>query len=248
METTDRSLARHQRIYRKLLLAYPSAFRQVYGADMVQVFGDRLRDERARTGRRAGLRVWAGTLLDLFRSAPVQRMEEKMSREAAFAILFALILTVAVAAFVMGIGGLAINIALGALIITAIALGAGGVLRKENARNATPAGKIGLRDWWVVLAGIMGVVEIAFVAGQLMRDPKWENGVALGVVGCFGLVALAGCWFRSRSRSSGNWMIVVGILPFAGLWWLILPAVLVVTVIVMAVIDSVRRPEAEAVA
>lgn len=56
---------------------------------MVQVFGDRLRDERARMGRRAGVRVWARTLLDLFGSAPVQRMEEKMSREAAFAIMFA---------------------------------------------------------------------------------------------------------------------------------------------------------------
>jgi len=83
----------------------------------------------------------------------------------------------------MGIGGLAINIALGALIMTAIALGASGVFREGNARNATPAGRIGLRDWWVVLAGLMGVVEIAVVAGQLMRDPRWENGVALGVVG-----------------------------------------------------------------
>lgn len=247
MEGSARSLARHQRIYRKLLLAYPRAFRQVYGADMVQVFGDRLRDEQARTGRRAGLRIWAGTLGDLFRSAPVQRMEETMSREAAFAMLFALILTVAVATFAMGIGDIAITIGLGALIIAAIAVGASGVLRKENARNATAAGKIGPREWWVVLGAIMGVAEIALLAGQLIDDPRWENAVALVVVGCFGLVALAGCWLRSRSRSSGDWMIVVGILPFAALWWFIVPAILVVVVSTMAVIDSMRRPATETV-
>jgi hypothetical protein len=33
----------------------------------------------------------------------------------------------------------------------------------------------------------------------------------------------------------------VGILPFAGLWWLIVPAVLAVIVIIFAVIDSMRR-------
>ncbi len=240
--TPGRSLARHQRIYRTLLLLYPRAFRQVYGADMVQVFGDRLREERERSGH-GTTAVWLRTLVDLFKSAPVQRLEKKMSKEAAFAILFALILIVAVAAFSMGIGGLAINVALGALIVTALALGASGAFRRENARNARPAGKIGLRDWWVVLAGVMGVVEIAFVVGQLIRDPKWENGVALVVVGCFGLVALAGCWLRSRSRSSGDWMIVIGILPFAGLWWLIVPGLLVVVVTVMAVTDSLRVPK-----
>lgn len=242
MDTSERSLARHQRIYGKLLLAYPRAFRQVYEADMLQVFGDRLRDEQTRAGRRAGFRIWAGTLGDLFRSVPVQRMEETMSREAAFAILFALILTVAVAAFAMGIGDIAVTIGLGALIIAAIAFGASGVFRKENARNATASGKIGPRELWVVLAAIMGVAEIALLAGQLIDDPRWENVVALAVFGCFGLVALAGCWLRSRSRSSGDWMIVVGILPFAALWWLIVPAILVVVVSTMAVIDNMRRP------
>src|SRR4029079_14873344 len=95
--TAERSLARSQRIYRSLLLVYPRAFRQVYGADMVQVFGDRLRGERQRNGRRASLRTWFLTLLDLFKTAPLQRMEKKMTRQAAFAFLFALALGTVVA-------------------------------------------------------------------------------------------------------------------------------------------------------
>jgi len=50
--TSERSLARHRRIHRTLLLVYPRPFRQV------------------------------------IRSAPVQRMETEMTREAAFIILF----------------------------------------------------------------------------------------------------------------------------------------------------------------
>ncbi|MEX0832852.1 MAG: hypothetical protein WD276_03090 [Actinomycetota bacterium] len=241
MESTERSLARHQRIYRKLLLAYPRAFRQVYGADMVQVFGDRWRDARDKAGRRGGVRVWLSTLLDLFKSAPVQRMEKRMSREAAIAIMFALFLITAIALFAMDTGGLAINLSLGAFVIVSIALGASGAFRKERAKRAVPAGKIGARQWWVVLAAVMAVVEIVFVVGQLIQDPKIENVGALAIVGTFGLVALTGVWLRSRSRSSGDWMIVVGVLPFAALFWLIFPAVLAVIVITFAIIDSLRR-------
>src|SRR2546423_14944159 len=98
MATPDRSLARHQRVYRTLLLLYPRAFRQGFGADMVQVFGDRLREERERSRRRASAVVWFRTLLDLFKTAPLQRMENPMSREGAFGILFFLSLAVAVVA------------------------------------------------------------------------------------------------------------------------------------------------------
>jgi hypothetical protein len=155
----------------------------------------------------------------------------------------------AIALFAMGIGGPVINISLGALIVAAIALGASGAFRKERARSAVPAGKIGAREWWVVLAGVMAVVEVGFVVAQLIRDPKIENVGALAIVGTFGLVALMGCFLRSRSRSSGDWMIVVGVLPFAGLWWLIVPAVLAVIVIIFAVMDSMRRtPEPNAAA
>ena len=42
------SLNLHTRVYRTFLLAYPRAFRQVYGGDMAQVFSDRLRKQGVR--------------------------------------------------------------------------------------------------------------------------------------------------------------------------------------------------------
>ena len=240
---TDRSLARHQRIYRKLLLAYPRAFRQVYGADMVQVFGDRLRDERVHTGRRARVRVWLLTLLDLFKSAPVQRLEKKMSREASFGILFVLFLAFAAVAFMLGSRGPGVAVSLGVLIAAAIALGVSGSLRRKNAVGTGPAGKIGLRQWWVVLAAIMGAVELFMGIGQLIRDPSLDNALALAVIGGGGLLVLTGAWYRSRSRSAGDWMILVGVLPFLALFWLIVPPLLGILVMTMALIDSAKRTE-----
>ena len=52
------------RLYRLLLRAYPSAFRRVFGEDMVQLFGDKRRDARLR-GRRASLALGFRTLHDV---------------------------------------------------------------------------------------------------------------------------------------------------------------------------------------
>jgi hypothetical protein len=236
--TPDRSLARHQRVYRTLLIAYPRAFRHVYGTHMVQLFGDRLREDRARSGRRAGARVWLLTLLDLFKSAPVQRMEKKMSREAAFAMLFVLFLALREVSAVLGSRGPGVAVLFGLLIAAAIGLAASGSFGRKRARGNSPAGKLGIRQWWVVLAAVMGIIEVVAGVGQLVRDPSIDNGFALVVIGGGGLLVLAGAWFRTRSRSTGDWMIVVGILPFLVLFWLIIPPLLAILVMVMALIDS----------
>lgn len=242
--TPGRSLATHQRLYRTMLLAYPRAFRQVYGADMVQVFGDRLRDERERSGRRASLHVWFLTLFDLFKTAPLQRMEKKMTREAAFAVLLAVGLVAAVAFFVDGTGGSIMPLAaLGVFIIAALAFAVSGTFKRSGGK--TPAGKFGLRDWWVVLAGLIGLTQIVMITGQMISDPKWENALALAIVGGLGALALTGTWFRTRSRSAGDWMIVVGVLPIGAMFWAVWPPVVVLVVIVMAIIDSTRGRSSE---
>jgi len=238
--TAERSLARSQRIYRSLLLVYPRAFRQVYGADMVQVFGDRLREERATRGSRASVAVWCRTVLDLFKSAPLQRMERRMSREAAFSILFVLFLAFAVVAFTLGSEGPGLVVAFVALIATGVVFGLRGSLRKRNSVRSEPAGKLGLSEWWVLLAAVLGAVEIIAALGQLIQEPSLDNAFALALIGGAGILVIAGTWFRSRARSTGDWMIVVGILPFLLLFWLIWPPVLAVLVMAMALIDGTR--------
>jgi hypothetical protein len=54
----------HERVYRWLIRAYPAAFRQRFGDEMVQLFGDELRFGRGRP-RGIILALWYRTLVDL---------------------------------------------------------------------------------------------------------------------------------------------------------------------------------------
>ena len=62
-----------ERVYRALLVAYPREFRREYGAQMRQVFGDLCREELRKEQKRRLVRLWIRTVLDLGRSALVQR-------------------------------------------------------------------------------------------------------------------------------------------------------------------------------
>lgn len=60
------------RVYRTLLLLYPSSFRRAYGEDMVAVFEEMQRD-------RSPVALWWRVVIDAFTSITVQRMETLMS-------------------------------------------------------------------------------------------------------------------------------------------------------------------------
>ena len=62
-----------ERVYRALLAAYPREFRREYGAQMRQVFRDLCREELRKKQTRGLVRLWIRTVLDLGRSALVQR-------------------------------------------------------------------------------------------------------------------------------------------------------------------------------
>jgi hypothetical protein len=57
------------RLYRLLLLVYPSAFRREYGAPMLQVFGDRAWAHYRRSGISGLLGWWGWTMLDTVQAA-----------------------------------------------------------------------------------------------------------------------------------------------------------------------------------
>lgn len=63
-----------ERVYRLLLLAYPSDFRREYGSCMVQLFRDCCRDN-TRDSRSGLSRLWLRTLLDLVQTAPKEHWE-----------------------------------------------------------------------------------------------------------------------------------------------------------------------------
>jgi len=62
-----------ERVYEALLLMYPKGFRNAYGPQMVQVFGDLCREERERAGLIGLALLWARTVLDLLRTAASER-------------------------------------------------------------------------------------------------------------------------------------------------------------------------------
>jgi len=62
-----------ERIYAALLVAYPKRFRDAYGPQMVQVFGDLCREQRERAGLVGLFALWARTVLDLLRTAASER-------------------------------------------------------------------------------------------------------------------------------------------------------------------------------
>ena len=71
--------ASHERAYRGLLRLYPSEFRARFGDEMVQLFGDQLRDARTRrvsSGPDGAAQIWIRTLSDLAVTAVSEHVRE----------------------------------------------------------------------------------------------------------------------------------------------------------------------------
>ena len=64
------------RVYKLLLIVYPSAFRREYGHQMQQVFRDRYRDEALRNRHLAIAGYWIRTLFDLVLTAIREHSED----------------------------------------------------------------------------------------------------------------------------------------------------------------------------
>jgi MFS family permease len=62
-----------ERLYGALLRAYPAAFRERFGDEMVQLFGDQLRDARRRGAAGGVVATWLRTLGDLAVTAAAER-------------------------------------------------------------------------------------------------------------------------------------------------------------------------------
>lgn len=74
-----------ERTYRALLRLFPAAFRGEFGDDMIEDFRQQRADASAAGGRRRVASVWARTLLDMLRRAPLEHADV-LRRDAAYGV------------------------------------------------------------------------------------------------------------------------------------------------------------------
>lgn len=99
--------------------------------------------------------------------------------------------------------------------------------------------------WWTVLAAFLGLVYVVAGVGQLIDDPKATNVGALGISIVFAALIGVGLRFRSQSKIAGNWFIIFATTPALMFFWVVVPAVVGLAIIVGAVIEIARATPVE---
>jgi uncharacterized membrane protein YedE/YeeE len=180
-------------VYRRFVRLYPRAFRDEYGADLVDLLAEQLRDEP--TGR-----VVARCLADLALTIPNQHVEAHMERSSNLVVTCAL----GAVAFATAVVGVAVgHPAVLAVCLAIAALTAG--LSLLNARRGRPLAvrQPAAAQWWKpAVAGVVvlaALVAITTATGEL-PEGGWFVAMATGLAGLLlvgtglvlGLVHLAG--------------------------------------------------------
>jgi hypothetical protein len=117
-------------------------------------------------------------------------------------------------------------------------------LAATRGRPLVPGGRPVLRtlarNWWLILAALVGLFEVAFgVAIPLEEGASFDTVGGGAIVATAGLLILGGIAVcRRRSRIAGDIMIAIGALPMLPWLWMILPPLAGLTVIVAAAFDS----------
>jgi hypothetical protein len=238
---TNRSLSNQRRIYRALLLFYPRSFRRDFGDLMSQAFCDRMQDRGAR-------RTWVLVGTDLAHSVPKQIMEVSLMDQKWLAIVTAMASVALVTALGIGLGPPVV------LASAAVAL-IGFIVVVSSTRSDRPTEYLDggtapkTWTWWTVLAAFLAGSYVVLAAGQLIETPKGTNLGALGIAIGFAALIGMGLRLRTQSRITGNWMVIFATTPALMFFWIIIPAVLGLAIIVGAAIEIARAtPQAPAAA
>jgi len=109
--------------------------------------------------------------------------------------------------------------------------------RSPNPRGR-PMGRWIKDNWWVALAGLVGVMNVAMGISLPVEDGT--TGALAGgiVIGVLGLTMLAGVWLRRTKRVRGDVMIAVGTLPLFPFFWTIVLPILGLLVLIPAILDA----------
>jgi hypothetical protein len=119
-----------------------------------------------------------------------------------------------------------------------------GQLAATRGRPLVPGGRPVLRtlarNWWLVLAALVGLFEVAFgVAIPLQEGATFDTVGGGAIVATAGLLILGGVAVRRRrSRVAGDIMIAVGAMPMMPWLWIIPLPLAGLTVIVAATVDA----------
>ena len=168
----------HVAVYRRMLLAYPTKFRRVYGEAMTQLFADLLTDQRQSSQPLGNVRLWVHAFVDTLSSASRERMEETMHNNVALtrALLVAIPIAAYAAFLFAGLGSLLVLVA--------------GIIVLVARRRSLPDALVGPRRgrWWVVwtLVGLV-MVGSSGIGATLSGDELGKLGWLL-----FSLLLVAG--------------------------------------------------------
>jgi len=215
-------------IYRFLLAAYPQAFREEYGDDMVQVFRDFCIRAYLNQGPNGMFRLWATTLLDLIRSVIEEHLQKETNmnkssyiRVSGWALIlgafsfFMFFLSIFLEEYFydpgLRISGFYQNVQDIGIVISPLLFGAGMFgLRAKYGDSSGATGKTLL-----LLGGILG--PLTAIAGLIGAEKVenmwllifWGPAILLAFLTGFGFVAL-----KSKPLPRWNWLPIL-----AGAWF-----------------------------
>ena len=178
-------------VYRGLQRLYPRTFRDEFGADMVLLFREQLRDEPT-------WRVCGRGVLDLVITIPIRHVEVHMSRSRTPALVFLVSLLMASAMFALVEGLLGLVVA---------ALGAALAMLIWRHERPAPSQRAAAGRWWKLLAVgaalLATVIAVTTASGEL-SEPAWAGAavtflVSVSLLGAGVILGLVRLTDRRRS-------------------------------------------------
>ena len=213
------SLSASVRVYRALLVAYPSKFRAHYETHMVQVFRDSIREAHHHNGIPGVVDLWIHTLFDLVFTALIQRISERSQ------VMFSpkVVLWGGAAGAINGFMWFMTGIAPsggGVTIVLALILGLGGLaglysLQAERGRKLGLLGFVlGIIGTVVLLAGIGSYSTSE--AQSILIDSSGLTVLGIGL----GLLGITSLQMKTLHRLRGLPMVMGLLYLFlAGAFW-----------------------------
>ncbi len=231
---SERSIRRQTSAYRALLPLYPASFREEYGVDMLQVFGDRLRYD----GQRAAvspLRMWMSTLVDVAVTATQLRMEALMKPgPERVPLVVALFVLAGFSVVAVNLGGILVGLPLAVFAAAGLALYRSDVAKllrrppEQTAHGQSIPRRLLGQAWWAPLATAMALVEIGLAPYYAVVGDQDLAGVLIG--GAFstglGVLTLVGLLRRPGNRPLGNTLVLLGTAGGFTAPWMVWPPIL----------------------